>query len=257
MSSTLQKITDAVNQRISLMRWRRDALAASQASLWRLRRQLAQAWALRRHLDSLIFQAEYRLSLPSIGNNAIKRPLGADWAWRPDLWRGKIAMAGLASAPSRSEICTATTLFHDCKRSELTLRQIRNTRESDIAPFGLRLDVFRFSGSFLSLALDLPSDAIAALKQKHIFRVDIIAEMEKPLEIFARLNIKHGPNVESIVREMPLGAAEVMVEFDLGYSKINEKRVEKIWLDLIFEGPEMNQIVLRDLTITRRPRAEL
>ena len=81
--------------------------------------------------------------------------------------------------------------------------------------------------------------------------------MEKPLEIFARLNIKHGPNVEQIVRELPLNAAEVAVEFDLAYTKINEKRVEKIWVDLIFEGPEMNQIILRDVTLTRRPRADL
>jgi hypothetical protein len=38
---------------------------------------------------------------------------------------------------------------------------------------------------------------------------------------------------------------------------MNEKRVERIWLDLIFEGPEMNQVTLRDLTFSRRPRAEL
>lgn len=257
MSSALRKISDTLNQRLSLLRWRREAEFAPSAPLWQLRRLLAQAWALRKQLDTVIFQAEYRLALPSIGSNAIRRPMGADWAWRPDLWRGKIAKTGLASAPNRSEICKATTLYHDCKRSELTLRQIRNTRESDIAPFGFRLDVFQFTGSFLSLALDLPPNAMDGLKQKHIFRVDIIAEMEKPLEIFARLNIKHGPNVESIVREMPLNATDVMVEFDLGYSKINEKRVEKMWLDLIFEGPEMNQIILRDLTLTRRPRAEL
>ena len=48
-----------------------------------------------------------------------------------------------------------------------------------------------------------------------------------------------------------------MVEFDLTYTKINEKRVEKLWIDLIFEGPEMNQIILRDVTVSRRPRAEL
>ncbi len=82
-------------------------------------------------------------------------------------------------------------------------------------------------------------------------------EMEKPLEIFARLNIKHGPNTEQIVRELPLGAKDVMVEFDLAYTRMNEKRVERAWIDLIFEGPEMNQIVLRDVTLSRRPRAEL
>jgi len=71
------------------------------------------------------------------------------------------------------------------------------------------------------------------------------------------LNIKHGPNVEQIVRELPLGDEQVMVEFDLAYTKVNEKRVERLWVDLIFEGPEMNQIILRDVTFSRRPRAEL
>ena len=48
-----------------------------------------------------------------------------------------------------------------------------------------------------------------------------------------------------------------MVEFDLAYTKMNEKRVEKMWIDLIFEGPEMNQITFRDVTVSRRPRADL
>jgi hypothetical protein len=59
------------------------------------------------------------------------------------------------------------------------------------------------------------------------------------------------------VRELPLNEEEVMVEFDLAYSKMNEKRVERLWVDLIFEGPEMNQVILRDVTFSRRPRAEL
>jgi hypothetical protein len=33
--------------------------------------------------------------------------------------------------------------------------------------------------------------------------------------------------------------------------------VDSIWLDLIFEGPQMNQITLLDLTISRKPRAEM
>jgi hypothetical protein len=257
MSAVLRKYLDRLNQRLSVQRWRREASAAPTQTLWHLRRILAQAWALRRHMDAVIHQAEYRLALPSMGSNAIRRQLGTDWSWRQDLWRGQISKIGIASTPNRSEICKGATLYHDCKRSELTVRQVRNMRESDLAPFGFRLDVFRFTGSYLSLALELPSSAADGLKQKHIFRVDLIAEMEKPLEIFARLNIKHGPNVESIVREVPLNSSEVMVEFDLGYSKINDKRIEKIWLDLIFEGPEMNQIILRDVTLTRRPRAEL
>jgi hypothetical protein len=164
---------------------------------------------------------------------------------------------GCASVPGKALIAGGATIFHDCRRSELTVRQIRNTREADLAPFGFRMDVFRFDGSFLSLVIDMPDAAIEGLRIKHLVRLDVIVEMEKPLEIFARLNIKHGPNVEQIVRELPLGDEEVMVEFDLAYTRLNEKRVEKMWVDLIFEGPEMNQIILRDLTVSRRPRAEM
>ena len=148
------------------------------------------------------------------------------------------------------------TLFHDCVESELTLRQLRNTREEDLAPYGLRMDVFRFDGSFLSLAIDLPDEGVNGLGRRHLIRLETIVEMEKPLEIFARLNVRHGPNSEQMVRELPLNEQNVMVEFDLGYTRLNEKRVENAWIDLIFEGPEMNQVILRDLTLSRRPRAE-
>jgi len=148
-------------------------------------------------------------------------------------------------------------VFHDCRESELTLRQIRNTREADLAPFGLRMDVFHFDGSFLSLAIDLPDEAVKGLKLRHLVRLETVIETEKPVEIFARLNVRHGPNTEQVVRELPLHDPQVMVEFDLAYTKLNEKRVERAWVDLIFEGPQQNQIVLRDITFSRRPRAEL
>ena len=45
-----------------------------------------------------------------------------------------------------------------------------------------------------------------------------------------------------------------MVEFDLAYSQLNEKRIERAWIDLIFENPQMSQVILRDLTFGRRPR---
>ena len=149
------------------------------------------------------------------------------------------------------------TLFHDCQFSELTLRQMRNLREEDLAPYGLRMDVFRFDGSFLSLVVDLPKDGYDGLKRTHLIRLDMIVEMEKPIEIFARLNIKNGPNTEQMVRELDLSHPQTVAEFDMAYSNLNERRVEGAWIDLIFEGPEMNQVVLRDLTFSRRPRAQI
>lgn len=240
-----------------LRRWSQIARAADRMDLSALRENRTRARRLRTHLDKLIHVAEERLALPMIGNQAFPRPVDADWAWRPELWCGPLPVAGISSVQSKSMLGQEVTLFHDCAHSELTLRQVRNTREADLAAYGLRLDVFRFDGSYLSLAIDLPEDAARGLKRNHLMRIETIVEMEKPLEIFARLNIKHGPNTEQIVRELPLNAEEINVEFDLAYTKLNEKRVEKMWLDLIFEGPQMNQVTLRDLTFSRRKRAAL
>lgn len=239
-----------------LRRWRRIADAAEAMDLATLRRARGRARMLRRQLDRVIHLAEYRLALPVIGSNALRRPMGADWVWRPDLWRGPMAVAGQAPASGRTALSEGATLFHDCRAGELTLRQIRNRRETDLAPFGLRLEVFRFDGSFLSLVLDLPAEAVEGLRLKHLIRLELALEREQPLQVFARLNIRHGPNVEQLVRELP-PEEEVMVEFDLAYTKMNEKRVERLWLDLIFERPQMNQVTLRDVTLSRRPRAEL
>ncbi|MGH1463823.1 MAG: DUF6478 family protein [Cognatishimia sp.] len=237
--------------------WAQAARDVEEMDTATLRRRRFQARRLRTHLDTLIAAGESRLALPIIGSNTFPKPHGTDWAWRPRVWRESLPTKGIVAVQTKEPLGDEVTLFHDCKISEMTLRQMRNTREKDLAPFGVRLDVFRFDGSFLSLVVDLPKEAIHDLSRQFLIRMDTIVEMEKPLEIFARLNIKHGPNTEQIVRELPLHEEDIMVEFDLAYSKLNEKRIEKAWIDLIFEGPEMNQVILRDVTFSRRPRADM
>lgn len=240
-----------------LRRWRRAERRAAELDLGRLRGLRVQAQRLRAALDRFLDRANDRLALPTVGSNAIRKPPFTDWAWRPDVWRRPMSPAGLSEVPSQTAIGSELKIFHDCPVAELTVRQLRNMRESDLAPYGLSLEVFRFRGSFLSLVLELPRSAVEGLRRRHLLRLAAVVETERPVEIFARLNIRHGPNTEQIVRELPLGQAEVFVEFDLAYTEMNERRVEQLWLDLIFEGAEMNQIILRDLALTRRPRAEL
>ncbi len=237
--------------------WSRAANAAATTDLSVLRGQRNEARILRQKLDELTYTADSRLALPRIGSSSFPKPAGTDWSWRPQLWRGVLPFKGLSSVESKTVLGDEVTIFHDCQISELTLRQLRNTREADLAPFGLRMDVFRFDGSFLSLVLNLPKTSCEGLMRRHLMRMEAIVETEKPLEIFARLNVRHGPNTEQIVRELPLSDDKVMVEFDLAYTKLNEKRVESMWIDLIFEGPEMNQVTIRDMTFSRNPRAEL
>jgi len=257
MANRFNSFIERIAQRRALRRWEQFAQDAADMDLAALRNVRARARSLIRPLRDVVHVADSRLMLPLIGSDAIQSPQNSDWVHRPEIWRGPLAPQGRAAAPNKSKLGHDVMVFHDCKTSELTLRQIRNTNERDLAPFGLNMDVLNFDGSYLSLVLNLPSEAVHGLKKKHLFRMDAIVEMEKPLEIFARLNIKHGPNTEQIVRELPLNQDEVMVEFDLAYTKLNEKRAERIWIELIFEGPQMNQIILRDITFSRRPRAEL
>ncbi|MDW3118487.1 DUF6478 family protein [uncultured Roseovarius sp.] len=250
-------LLDWIVHRRGLRRWRRAARGASTMPLSTLRTERARARQLRHSLNDLISVADNRLALPMIGSNAFAKPHGTDWSWRPALWREPLARPGRSSVQSKSMLGNEITLFHDCQHSELTLRQLRNNREADLAPYGLRMDVFSFDGSFLSLVLNLPDEAVQGLQRRHLIRMNTIIEMEKPLEIFVRLNIKHGPNTEQIVRELPLHEDDIMVEFDLAYSNLNEKRIERAWIDLIFENPEMSQLILRDVTFCRHPRADL
>ena len=246
---------DRLAQRRLTDRWARAASDAGTADLGELHSMRSKARLLRSHLDKLIGKADERLAMPAIGSENVVRPFNSDWAWRPELWRGSLRQPGMSSVKSKSKLGHEIALFHDCKRRELSLRQLRNIRENDIAPYGLRMEVFRFEGSFLSLVVDLPYDAIKGLRKTHLIGMHTIVETEKELEIFARLNIRHGPNTEQIICELPLAQEDTKVEFDLSDSNLNEKRVDGAWVDLIFEGPEMNQVTLRDLTFCRRPRA--
>ncbi len=257
MAKGVNSLLDRILHKRVMRRWGILADRAAQLDLATLRLLRGRARGLRRQLDRLIYIADGRLALPLIGSNAFQKPLHSDWGWRPQLWRGPISPPGVSAVETRTMFGDEVRLFHDCLVSELTVRQLRNTREKDLAPFGLSMDVFHFDGSFLSLVIDLPPEAVRGLKRNHLVRLSTVIELEKPLEIFARLNIKHGPNTEQLVRELPLNEDEVMVEFDLAYTKMNEKRVESAWVDLIFENPAMSQVVLRDVTFSRRPRAEV
>lgn len=254
MSPFGASLFDSLFARRALRHWRGLADHAASADLRDLRRMTGQAGQTRRELDRLIHSAEARLaSLQSV----VPRPALAEWAWRPDVWSGPVRPAAQAPAESGAVIGADARLFHDSRASEVVLRQIRNLHEDDLAAWALRLEVFGFEGTYLSLVIELPATAAKDLRREHVLQLDTCIEAERPVEIFARLNIRHGPNTEQIVRELPMGHERVATEFDLAHSRLNQGRLERAWIDLIFGKPSMNQLTLRDLTMSRRPRADL
>lgn len=237
--------------RSAMRRWDRALTRADTMEPEALKKLRARARTAHQRVDRVLQAVEGRIA----ANSAVARPLHADWAWRPDAWCRPLAQFGIAAVASKSQIAPGMRVFHDCPLSEVTVRQIVNTRTEHVAARGVRADVFTFDGSFLSFALDLPIEATQGITRRHIIRMDLQVQTERPLELFGRLNVRHGPNVEQLVREIPGSEGNLHAEFDLAEMSVNEARVERGWIDIIFEAPDMNQILLHDVTLSRRLRA--
>lgn len=201
--------------------------------------------------------ADARLALPSIGSHVIDLPLHTNWSYRPVAWREPLELSGHCAPKNNTPLGPELAIFHNCPAAELTMRQRRNKDPDDLAPFALYVEVFGFEGSFLSLANAFPEEGIVGLKRRHLIRLGYSFHIEQPIDIFARLNVRHGPNTEELVREIPRDGSGSFVEFDLGATNIDENRIDAVWVDLIFEKPLMNAIEIRDLNFSRRPRAEV
>lgn len=188
-------------------------------------------------------------------------PAGTDWRWRPRAFCGRMAAPALIAPSDARQLSDEVTLFHDCAHRALILRQARNRRATDLADYGLALEVMGFSGRFLSFALGLPDAAREGLADHHILRLEAALQAERPIAVYARMNLRQGPNTQTMLRQMgePVGGplCHRVVEFDLGHAGLSARSVEAAWLDIIFEAPAMNAIGLRDAVLSRHPRAQV
>lgn len=244
-------------QRQGARRWASAADKVQTIGLSELHRLSGEARRERADINRLLHGAEARLAHLPMDRDGIDRPAGCDWGWRPNVWAGPIVPTGTASPARQSSLGEGLSLYHDCPRGELIVRQVRSSRSADPAPFALRLEAFAFEGSFLSFALDLPREALLGLRARHLIRLSLDVEIERPLAAFCRLNVRQGQNTEQFSHEQWLSSGRMTTDFDLAPAHLKAERVEKVWLDLVFTGIRMNRIVLRDLTLARYPRANI
>jgi len=244
-------VAEAIQQR-SLKRWRAAVARADTLDAVSLRLLATRARQLGAELDLVLSKAETR---GARSTGAVPRPGGTDWAWRPDLWSQPVRPAAHAPLPQALALSADTKAFHDCALGEIALRQIAAPRDS-AASHALNIDVLGFAGSYLSLVVTLPDAALKGLARRHILRLETRIATERAIGVYARLNIRHGPNTEQIARRLDLPGDPSLTEFDLGHTEFAESRVEGAWIDVIFERPAMNRIVISDLTLTRGVRAE-
>lgn len=252
MSDSSGSLVDRLLHRRALRRWARVAAECEALDPPSLRRLTRDARQLRSRLDRALEAARRRMAEAAPLPGEVPLALHTDWAWRPAPWRGVWARPGLVAPAPGSELAEGVKLFHDCPRAEIVCREM----PSGGAASALALEVFGFEGSFLSVAVDLPEAAARTLERRHVVVAFLDIEAERPVEVFARLNIRHGPNTDQIVRSIPPENGRATAEFDLALTQINERRIEGAWLDLILSAPGMNRFLLRDLVLSRHPRAE-
>lgn len=237
--------------------WRQAAKEVPQLALGELTARNEHARRLLRHVGQFKAAADSRLALPRIGSSTFPQPSGTDWAWRPKPWASSAAKSGLAPALSKTAFTDELMIFHDCRNPEITLRQSRNMREIDLSVSKIELEVFHFDGTYLSLVVEVPQASCEGLQKNHLIQLAAVIERDRPTKIYARLNVKNGPNTEQILMTLPDDTPETLVEFDLAYSGLNEIRAERMWVDIMIESPAMNKVTIRDLTMCRYPRAEI
>jgi hypothetical protein len=105
-----------------------------------------------------------------------------------------------------------------------------------------------FEGSFISFVMDLPDHGARGLTSEHILQLDFRAKSKA--EIFARVNLRQGPNTRQITLNMTNARC---AEFDLHYADMRPRAVDSAWVDLIFAQPQ-GPVEITELTLSRRRR---
>lgn len=240
--------------------WSEMAESVEFMSQGRIRGLTDEALTLRASLNRFMMRGDRKAAVSRTALDALHLPGGTDWRWRPGFMAGQITPRGIAAPEPGTRLGDRAAVWHDCPEAALIFQQVHNPRATDLSPYGMRLEVFGFSGSFLSISIDLPTEALEGLTRNHILRLEASLVVERPLNVYARLNVGHGPNTDELLQQlrgMDAGLqSQQVVEFDLAYTQMNEKRLEKIWLDLIFETPGMSAVELRELFLSRHLRAD-
>ncbi len=246
---------DRTGWKITFGRWKRAAARLRHLPLSSVRQKRADVRALRRVLDSYLALADDRL-LGDLDRDP-QPPAASDWIWRPQIFRRRLEKRGFAGLAGPWRFDDEVALFHDCPQGMVSARQMLAAPGSSEAPYDLQIDAFQFAGSYLSLSFDLPQHAARSMSHRHLLVVKGRFEALRSSGIYARLNIRHGPNMAQLTQTMEAIGGQVTATFDLAQTVLNEKRIEKAWVDILFENPFFNQYHLGDLTIHRRPRADI
>lgn len=176
-------------------------------------------------------------------------PPKTQWGYTPRLWNSS-AHEISGNILTGTELAENVTLHHDGTGSNFT---IMPPTES----VGLDFRFADFSGSFMSIAFGFPETAAKSIGRHDLLRISMTSSADENFQAYARLNLRHGPNNEQIIRMMDIGEGESFAEFDIFYTEFEPSRASDAWIDLIINEPAGRKFVLSDVVILRRVRASL
>ncbi len=163
-------------------------------------------------------------------------PKSSDWAWHPLAPDDLLLAQPLLCDDAQTRLTPLISLHHDGGAGQVRA-----------AP-PLCVSCADFTGSFVSVVMDLPENGAKGLTSQHILQLDF--EAEAAGETYARVNLRQGPNTRQITLDLTDARC---AEFDLYYADMSARTVDSAWVDLIFSLPS-NPIEITALTLSRRRR---
>lgn len=174
------------------------------------------------------------------------------WAIRPGLLVGATGPGPFGTADGTG-LGPGLALHHDGDPAHLAVALV----EDPDAPAGLALAISAagFAGSYLSLAANLPDPAASGLGRTSILGIGAAAAGDLAGPLLARVNLRHGPNLERWIRPLAPTPRGLLAEFDLGRTPL--PGLAGGWADLFLPLPARGRLRLRDLRLWHRLRASL
>ncbi len=140
----------------------------------------------------------------------------------------------VADPASGSSVLPGTKVYHDAEHRNSLLR---------LGDGGIALSVYQFSGTYLSLAMDIPGQMQGRLRPGYRLAIDIDGSASRPQTIFARLNAQTADDKIVLHEALVLSQGARRVDFDL--ETLPGQGVDAAWVDIIFSRPRMVDIRLQ------------
>lgn len=176
-------------------------------------------------------------------------PPKTQWGYTPRLWSSS-AHEISGNILTGTELAENVTLHHDGTGSNFTIKP-------PLENVGLDFEFDNFNGSFISIAFGFPETAAKSIGRHDLLRISMNSNADESFQAYARLNLRHGPNNEQIIRMIDIGDGESFAEFDIFYTEFEPSRASDAWIDLIVNEPGGRKFSLTDVVIIRRVRASL